>query len=369
MHTLVCTCAFGLESVLKKELRALGYTPSGASDGAVEVAGTAEDVLVLNMSLRCCNRVLLHMGMAPAETFDALYDAAYNLPWEDVVAKDGKFDVAKITCVKSRLMSKSDAQRIIKKAVAERLKAAYKASALPESGALYQIYAKIKNDACAFYLNTSGESLHKRGYRAQQVEAPLKETLAAGIILLSGYDGTQPFADVMCGSGTFVIEAALIASNTPPGLKRAFAFEAWGMLSQEANRRIRSDAEAAVTQPDIRLLGSDIDKKAVVTAQENAARASVAGITAFQTLDFREFSSKKKNGILMINPPYGQRIGEGGALRDMYAALKTVYDALEGWKLFVLCGNEDFQRFYGKKADKNRKLYNGDLLTYLYQYF
>jgi putative N6-adenine-specific DNA methylase len=197
----------------------------------------------------------------------------------------------------------------------------------------------------------------------------VKETLAAGIVLLSGYDGAQPFADIMCGSGTFVIEAALIASNTPPGLKRNFAFESWGLLKEEDCKHIRSEAEAKIIKSDIRLLGSDIDKRAVVTAKQNAERASVGDIAAFQTLDFKVFSSKKKNGVLVINPPYGQRIGENISLRDMYAGLRGVFENLDGWKMFVLCGNEDFQRFYGKKAEKNRKLYNGDLLTYLYQYF
>jgi putative N6-adenine-specific DNA methylase len=352
MYNFVCTCAFGLESVLKRELRALGYAPAAVSDGAVEVSGTREDMLVLNMSLRCCNRVLLHMGTCRTETFDDLYDAAFGLPWEEIIAKDGKFDVAKITCVKSRLMSKTDAQRIIKKAVVDRLKSRYKAQTLPENGPAYQIYIKIKNDMCAFYLNTSGESLHKRGYRARQVEAPLKETLAAGIILLSGYDGTQPFADIMCGSGTFVIEAALIASNTPPGLRRSFAFESWGLLEKEACLRIRCEAEAKIIRPDIRLLGSDIDKKAVVTAKQNAERASAGDITAFQTLDFKDFSSKKKNGMLVINPPYGQRIGESGALRGMYAGCAASSKASTAGRCSYFAGTKTSSAFMAKKRIK-----------------
>lgn len=369
MHTLVCTCAFGLESILKKELYKLGYTPAASSDGAIEIQGTNDDILMLNMSLRCCDRVLLHMGTAKAETFDELFGAASAIAWEDIIVKDGKFDVAKITCVKSKLMSKSDAQRIIKKAIVERLKAKYKTASLVESGAVYQIYVKIKNDDCSFYLNTSGESLHKRGYRMQQGDAPLKETLAAGIILLSGYNGTQPFADIMCGSGTFVIEAALIASHTPPCLKRGFAFETWGISSPEARQLLRQEAEAKIIKPDIRLLGSDIDKKSVVHAKNNAVSAKTDDITAFQTLDFRKFSSQKRKGILVLNPPYGQRIGDISALREMYKDLRGVFKSLEDWRMYVLCGNEDFQRFYGERADKNRKLYNGDLLTYLYQYF
>lgn len=368
-YLITSTCTFGMESILKREIMKLGYEIASSSDGAVSIKGDITDIYKLNLWLRTANRVLICIGDIAANTFDELFDNVKTLNWEDYIPRDGKFDVSRINSVKSKLFSLSDSQRIIKKAVVERLKAAYKTNTLPETKANYPIFATIKNDVAHLFLNTSGESLHRRGYRLQAGEAPLKETLAAGMIRLSGYDGTQQFADIMCGSGTLVIEAALIAANIPPGYKRNFALEDWGLLKAEDKARIRSEAEANFTTPEIRLLGSDIDGRVLKLARENAVRAGVEEFVSFQKLDFREFKSKKRYGILMCNPPYGERIGENKETEKMYADMRTVYDNLLDWKFFVLCGNDYFQRFFGKKADKNRKLYNGNMLTYLYQYF
>ncbi len=368
-YNITCTCTFGMESILKREIIKLGYEIVSSADGAVTVSGGITDIHKLNLWLRTANRVLIHAGSIPAETFDELFDGVMAIAWENYIPKNGKFNVTRISSAKSKLFSLSDSQRIIKKAMVERLRAAYKTQLLPETGADYPVIVSIKNDVAHLYLNTSGESLHRRGYRIQAGEAPLKETLAAGIIRLTGFDGTQQFADFMCGSGTIVIEAALIGANIPPGLNRSFAFEAWGLLSDTDKNRALEEAKAGIKAPELRLLGSDIDGGVLKIARENAARAGVQDYVSFQRLDFKEFSTKKHYGILVTNPPYGERIGEDKATNRMYTEMGKVYDRLVNWKLFVLCGNDYFQRYFGKKADKNRKLYNGNMLTYLYQYF
>lgn len=365
---IALTCTFGLESVLKKELINLGYEISAVTDGAVHTKGGLTDIAVLNICLRTCNRVLIQMGEYKAENFDELFDNTKRVEWEKILNKDSKFYVSKISCVKSNIMSKTDSQRIIKKAIVDRLKSKYKIKALDENGAEYQIYVKIKKDTVSIFLNTSGESLHKRGYRLNQNEAPLKETLAAGIILLSGYDGYRQFADIMCGSGTIITEAAMIAANIAPCLNRNFAFEQWEVFNKIKMDNIRAEIKSKQNNDEIRLLGSDIDEKALRAARSNAQNAGVEHITAFQKLDFREFRSKKKGGILILNPPYGERMAKGET-EQLYKDLRNVYESLDSWRMFVLCGNEEFERACGKKANKNRKLYNGNLLTYLYQYF
>ncbi|MFA0816478.1 MAG: class I SAM-dependent RNA methyltransferase [Anaerofustis sp.] len=368
-YTITATCTFGLESVLKREIQRLGYEIAASSDGAVSIEGTIQDVDRLNLWLRTANRVLLPVAEFSALTFDELFDGTNAVHWEEFLPKDAKFNVAKISCVKSNLFSKSDCQSIIKKAAVERLKQVHGLNRMPESGADFPLFATIKNNRVSLSINTSGESLHRRGYRLSAGEAPIKETLAAGIIYLSGYDGSQQFADIMCGSGTFVTEAAMMASHTPPGLHRKFAFEAWGWHDDVQSLLLREEAKAAIAAPELRLLGSDIDAGVLKSARDNAKRAGVEEYVAFQKLDFREFRSRKKYGILIVNPPYGERIGEKKETERIYRDLKTVYDELDSWRLFVLSGNEDFQKQFGMKATKNRKLFNGNMLTYLYQYF
>ena len=368
-YTITSTCTFGLETVLKREIQKLGYDIENSADGAVTIKGDITDVYRLNLWLRTANRVLIDLVGFPAHTFDELFDRVKDFSWELYLDKQSAFNVSKITCVKSKLFSKSDCQSIIKKAIVERLRKKYNCDRLPETGAYYPIFATIKKDIAHLYFNTSGASLHRRGYRLAAGEAPLKETLAAGIIRLSGYEGTQQFADVMCGSGTFVIEAAMIAANMPPGLKRTFAFEGWGLLKEEDKKRILTEAKENIVEPEIRLLGSDINGGVLKLARENAIRAGVEEFVSFQKLDFREFKSKKHYGVMIVNPPYGERIGADKETRKIYEDLRKVYDELVGWKLFVLSGNDDFQRHFGKNADKNRKLFNGNMQTYLYQYF
>ncbi len=368
-YTITATCTFGLETVLKREIQKLGFEIEKSANGAVSIKGDITDVYRLNLWLRTANRVLIDLVSFPANTFDELFDRVKEFSWELYLDKQSAFNVSKITCVKSKLFSKSDCQSIIKKAIVERLRSKFNCDRLPETGAYYPIFATIKNDVAHLYFNTSGASLHRRGYRISAGEAPLKETLAAGIIRLSGYDGTQQFADFMCGSGTFIIEAAMIAANIPPGLSRKFAFEKWELLTQDDKNKILSEAAAMREQPELRLLGSDIDGRVLKSARDNAKRAGVEDYVSFQTLDFRDFSSKKKCGIMICNPPYGERIGERKETEKIYKDMKDVYDRLDEWTLFVLCGNEKFPKLFGQKPTKNRKLYNGNMLVYLYQYF
>ena len=366
---ITASCTFGMESILKREIIKLGYEIKKSSDGAVTILGDINDVYRLNLWLRTANRVLIHIATFPANSFDELYDNVKLVEWENYFKKNDKCNVSKISCVKSKLFSKSDSQRIIKKAIVDRLCTKYKTKRLPENASVYPLFVTIKNDICTLSLNTSGESLHRRGYRLSAGEAPMKETLAAGIIRLAGYEGNCQFADFMCGSGTFIIEAALIAGNIAPGKNRSFAFEDWNIISQKDKDAILGEAIENEKKVELRLLGSDIDGGVLKSARQNAIRAGVEDMVSFQKLNFSEFKSRKKNGIICVNPPYGERIGKGSNLKGMYADMKRVYDELENWKMFILCANPEFQKDFGKKADKNRKLYNGNMLTYLYEYF
>ena len=367
-YIITATCTFGLEKVLKTEILKLGYTIESSEEGGVQIRGNIDDVYRLNIWLRTSNRVLIQIGEGKAESFDELFDLARGIAWEDFLTKDAVCNVSKITCVKSKLFSKSDCQRIIKKALSERMSEVHSVRRLPETGAEYPVFVSIKNDYARLYLNTSGSSLHRRGYRLAKGEAPLKETLAAGIILLSSYHGQREFADIMCGSGTIVIEAALIAANLPPGISRTFAFESWNILTKHGKSAVQEEIESRTFPVRNRILGSDTDAGVLKYARENAQRAGVSSMTAFQKLDFREFRSKKRGGLIITNPPYAERLGEFKKTEKLYSDLSGLYDSLEGWDLSVLCGYQEFQRAFGRKASKNRKLFNGDMLAYLYQY-
>lgn len=366
---ITSTCTFGLESVLKREIRRLGYEIVSSKEGAVTISGTAEDIYALNLWLRCANRVLIEVAEAKAESFDALFDFASDIQWEYYLPKTALCNVSKITTVKSNLFSKSDCQRIIKKAVAERMKKAYKLSHMPENGAEYPLFVSIKDDIASIYLNTSGPSLHRRGYRLSKGEAPLKETLAAGMVYLANYKGQREFADFMCGSGTIAIEAAMIAANLPPGANREFSFDKWDILSAQRKTEILSDTASKRYSIENRILASDIDASAVKSARQNAERAGAGNFISFQRLDFRQFRSRKKNGLIVTNPPYAERLGDYKKIEQLYASIKNVYDSLDSWDMFVLCAHPEFQKAFGRKADKNRKIFNGDMLAYIYEYF
>ena len=365
---ITARCTFGLESVLKKEIMRLGYEIAKSAEGFVSIYGDMNDVYRLNLNLRTATRVLVELAEFEAKSFDELFDNVNAIRFADILPKNAKFDVEKISSVKSALFSKSDCQRIIKKAAVESMKRDHRTSKLPESGESYPIYAYIRNDVAKICLNTSGESLHRRGYRTSQGKAPLKEDLAAGLVLLSGYYGREVLADIMCGSGTILIEGAMIAADMAPGLNRNFGFEKWHNFSLKDYENVRAEALDKIRPVENPILGNDIDGDVLKKARENAKRAGVGDIVNFQKMDMREFRSKKKGGIIITNPPYAERIGERKVVEKLYRDMRPVYEALDGWRMYVLSGNEDFVRLYGRKPDKNRKLYNGNMMSYVYMY-
>ena len=335
--TIVATCTFGLEKVLKREVTDLGYEIDKVEDGKV----------YFNLHLRTAGRVLIFITSFDAHSFDELFDNVENYPWEDIFEKNAGFNATKISSVKSKLFSKRDIQKIVKKAIVERLKRKYKLNKLSESGSYYELIVNIKKDKVSI----------------------LKETLASGIILLSGYRGDRPFSDVMCGSGTIVIEAAMKAKNIAPGLNREFAFEKWKDYSSKDFELLKEEAREEIKPAEVRLLGNDIDYRAIKLANENAKKAGVEDAVAFQKMDMKEFRSRKKNGLMIVNPPYAERIGNEAEVIQLYKDFGKMYENLEDWKLFVLCAHPMFQKYFGEKADRNRKLFNGNMLCYLYQYY
>ena len=367
-YKITAVCTFGLESVVKKEILRLGYEIESVADGAISIQGDVVDIYRLNLHLRSAERVYIELKTVKVQSFDELFDATKTIYWENYIPKDARFIVSKVSCVKSKLFSETDCQRIVKKAMVDRLMQKHKVNVLPEIRGNYSVTLKIKNDIATFYLNTSGEPLHKRGYRLQKGEAPIKETLASGILSLCRYTRNRQFADCMCGSGTFVIEAAMYAANIAPGLRREFEFENWGILNSKLRDAVREEAIANQVEPELRLLGSDINPRVIRYAEENAFRAGVSEYVAFQRMNMSEFKSRKKYGIMVLNPPYGERIGDRDHINELYRAMGKLYDELDDWSMNILCANSDFQDHFGHKADKNRKLYNGNMLSYLYMY-
>lgn len=367
-YTLCASCTFGLESILRKEIFRLGFEVIKTSDGKVYFTADEYGMAKSNIYLRTADRVFIKIGEFEASTFDMLYDNAAALEFEKYIPFDGKFDVYKINCTSSKLMSKSDCQAIIKKAAAQRLKKMHHVSELTENGQAYPIFVSIKNDIAEIFINTSGEGLHKRGYRARGNEAPLKETLAAAIVLLSDYRAEKTLADIMCGSGTLLIEATMIMKNMAPSANRTFISEHWSTSYSESFADCKADAKRNILDIPLRILGSDIDYFSIKQAKENALKAGVENDISFQKLDLKDFSSKKKCGVLISNAPYGMRTG-GHSVVEIYKNLGQVYRNLNEWSAFILCGNENFEKAFGRRSDKNRKLYNGGIKTYLYSYY
>ena len=367
MIEMTAPCLFGLEGPLASELRKLGIRDVRPDNGRVSFSGTEEDLARANISLRTAERVLVELGSFPARTFDELFEGVRALPWERFIPLTGAFPV-KGYSLNSALHSIPDCQKIIKKAAAERLGAVYGLERLPESGALYQIQFSIMRDRAALYLDSSGAGLHKRGYRPAGGIAPLRETLAAAMIELARYRGREDFHDPFCGSGTIVIEAALTAKNRAPGLNRTFSAENWETLDKEIWRRAREEARTGEFSGDYRIIGSDIDPKVLELARQNAGRAGVGDIVKFEQADAREFSQETARGIVITNPPYGERMLEKRGAEELYRGFGEAMRALDNWSVYVLSSHEGFEDFYGRRADKKRKLYNGMIKCELYMY-
>ncbi|WP_329886075.1 class I SAM-dependent RNA methyltransferase [Pseudoramibacter faecis] len=366
---LTATTAFGLESLVKDEVRALGYAIEGVENGRVHFVGDAAAIPRANLWLRCADRLLWDIGRFEATTFDALFEGTRALPWETIIPADGSFPAAKITSVKSRLFSKSDGQRIVKKAIASRLGAHYRRDWLPEDGAAYPIHIQILKDQVTLSLDTSGSGLNKRGYRAHAGGAPLKETMAAALVKLSRWQPERFFLDPLCGSGTIVIEAAMIGRNIAPGMRRHFVSEAWPAIGPKHWLAARTEAERAVNGKSFRVLGSDIDGRVLKQARLNARAAGVADLAAFQKLPFQKVATKRRYGVIVTNPPYGERLLDTAGVKKLYREMGAAFESLPDWSYFILTACPDFEAAFGRRATKNRKLYNSMLKTYCYQYY
>ncbi len=364
----VVPCLLGLEGPIRDELVRLGMKDVVSENGRVFFSGGFEDLVKANVCLRIGERVLLEIGSFDAVTFDELFERTKALPWEDYIPEDGAFPV-KGYSLNSALFSVSDCQKIIKKAVVERLKTKYRTDWFRETGALYQIQFSIMKDRVSLCIDSSGAGLHKRGYRPAHNVAPLKETMAAALVTLSRYRGREDFCDPFCGSGTIPIEAALIARNIAPGLNRSFSCENWPQIPSGIGRLVREEARSREYHGSYSILGSDLDPEAVKIARENAERAGVADIVRFEVADALQFERKTQNGIIVTNPPYGERILEKQQAEELYRGFGRAWSALENWKLYLLSSHTEFERTFGREADKKRKLYNGMIKCDLFMYF
>ena len=359
---------FGLEGLCADEMRRLGLPEVRAENGRVLCGGTEDDLPRLNLNLRTGERVLLVLGTFHAGDFDALYEKTRALPWERFIPREGQFPV-KGHSLNSTLHSVPACQSIVKKAVAARLGEKYGLSTLPETGALYQIQFSIMKDTATLMLDTSGAGLHKRGYRAQGVAAPLRETLAAAMVMLSRYKGRDPLCDPFCGSGTIPIEAALIAKNRAPGLNRTFSAQKWTCVDKKLWLEAADEAMDKEFDGDYEIWGGDLDPQAVELARHNAQLAEVDDLVRFDVDDARTFHWGGIRGRVVTNPPYGERIMERREAEELYRAFGKAWAKFpEGWKLFLLSSHTEFERTFGKPADKKRKLYNGMLKCDLFMY-
>ena len=367
-YTLIATSTFGLEKVVANELKDLGYEDLTIENGRVTFEGDEMDIVTCNMWLRTADRVLIKMAEFKAESFEELFQGTLAVQWGDIIPITGFMHVVGKS-VKSKLYSVPDCQSIVKKAVIEAMKRKYRRDLFSEDGAEYKIEVAILKDIVTLTLDTSGSGLHKRGYRELAGEAPMKETLAAAMVLLSKWEPSRILADPLCGSGTIAIEAAMIGRNIAPGLNRSFVSEQWDIIPQDLWEDIRKFARNSINNKDFKILASDINGRLIKTAKENAEKAGVAENIFFQKMDVREFSSKKKYGFIITNPPYGERIGEGKKVEVLYKDMGEVFRNLNEWSYFVITSHPEFEKLFGEKSHKNRKLYNGRIQCYYYQYF
>lgn len=367
---LIAPCHFGLEAVLKKEIIDLGYDVLQVEDGRVTFFGDEEAVCRANIGLRTAERILIKVGSFHAETFDELFENTKALPWEDYIPADGKFWVAKAASVKSRLFSPSDIQSIMKKAMVERLKQVYHINWFSEEGASYPIRVFLMKDHVTVGLDTTGESLHKRGYRRFTAKAPIAENLAASLIMLSPWNKDRILVDPFCGSGTIPIEAALMAANMAPGMKRGFTALKWGHLIgknvwDDCYDEARSMADTSVK---VQIEGYDIDPEMIKTAKQNARLAGVEHMIHFEERGVERLSHTGDYGFLITNPPYGERLEDKANIPPLYRKIGERFKTLDTWSLYLITSYEDAQKDIGRKADRNRKIYNGMMKTYYYQF-
>lgn len=368
-YEFIAPCHFGMEAVLKREILDLGLKIVKVEDGKVTFSGDETAFARANIFLRTTERILLKVGSFQAKTFDELFEGTKALPWENFIPKDGRFWVTKANSVRSALFSPSDIQSIMKKAMVERLKSKYNISWFEETGADYAVRVSILKDEVTVGIDTSGESLHKRGYRRLTSKAPITETLAAALILHTPWKADRLLTDPFCGSGTIPIEAALIGLNIAPGLKREFAAEKFAFLPDKVFENARTEAGDLIT-PDreLQIQGYDIDSDIIAAARQNAKLAGVESKIHFQARDVKELSSQKKYGFIITNPPYGERLEDKKAMPALYTAIGKAFSQLDTWSYYIITSYEDAEKYIGRKADKNRKLYNGMLKSYFYEF-
>lgn len=369
-YELIAPCHFGLEAVLKREITDLGYDVTRVEDGRITFAGDGEAVCRANIFLRSAERILIKVGSFRAESFEELFQGIKGLPWEEYIPADGKFWVTKAASVKSRLFSPSDIQSVVKKAMVERLKEVYHIEWFAESGESFPLRIFLMKDEVTAAIDTTGESLHKRGYRKLTAKAPIAENLAAALLMLTPWKGDRILVDPFCGSGTFPIEAAMMAAHMAPGMNRSFTAQNWPHLIplkewyevfDEARDEIVEDAYTDIQ-------GYDIDDAMVSIARENARLAGVEHLIHFQRRDVRDLSHSKKYGFIISNPPYGERIEEKKNLPELYRAIGERFRDLDSWSMYLITAFEQAESAIGLKAAKNRKIYNGMLKTYFYQF-
>ncbi len=367
---LLVPCHFGLEAVLKKEIYDLGYEISKVEDGRITFLGDEEAICRANIFLRTAERVMIQVGRFKATTFEELFQGIKAIPWEEYIPEDGKFWVKKASSINSKLFSPSDIQSIAKKAMVERMKSKYKKEWFAEDGAPYPVRIFLLKDEVTVALDTSGESLHKRGYRTMTSKAPLTETLAAALILLTPWRPDRILVDPFCGSGTFPIEAAMIAANIAPGMSREFTAEKWtNLIDRKMWYECVQEAQNMIdTTVEVDIQGYDIDGEVIKAARENAKRAGVDHMIHFQQRAVADLHHPKKYGFLITNPPYGERLEEKADLPELYTQIGKAYQNLDSWSMFLITSYGDTERYIGRKADKNRKIYNGMLKTYFYQF-
>ena len=365
---LIATSTFGLEATVKREVARLGYEITASSDGRIDFLGDFSALARANLWLRASDRILLKIGEFSAVTFDELFELTKALPWEDFITADGQFTVVGKS-IKSTLFSVPDCQAIVKKAVVERLKTKYPVNWFPETGPVYKIQVGLLKDVATLTIDTTGHGLHKRGYRTITSIAPIKETLAAAMIELSYWRKNRIFLDPMCGSGTIAIEAAMMAKNVAPGLRRRFVSENWPQIDGKIWQTARDEAAAAVTTQNIApIFASDIDDKLVTQAKANANAAGVADLIRFGVADINDIALPGDYGVMITNPPYGQRLGEANQLHHIYAALKRLFPKKSTWSAYIITSDENFEKFFDRKAETKRKLFNGATKADYYQY-
>ena len=367
---LLVPCHFGLEAVLKREIYDLGYEITKVEDGRVTFEGDEEAICRANIFLRTAERVMIQVGRFNATTFEELFQGIKNLPWEEYIPEDGKFWVKKASSINSKLFSPSDIQSIAKKAMVERMKQKYHKEWFKEDGAAYPVRIFLLKDEVTVALDTSGDSLHKRGYRTMTSKAPLTETLAASLIMLTPWRKDRILVDPFCGSGTFPIEAAMIAANVAPGMNRDFTAEEWtNLIDRKLRYECVKEAEDMIdTTVKVDIQGYDIDGDVIKAARENAKRAGVEHMIHFQQRAVADLSHPKKYGFIITNPPYGERLEDKADLPELYTQIGQAYQRLDSWSMFLITSYTDTEKYIGRKADKNRKIYNGMLKTYFYQF-